>query len=445
MTEEIKNLVGKKHDYYQKLNNNKRALENIHSYLDKTKVYFETTKIKLKDKEKINEIESETNIKTIIDLFFIIDNELAGNDEEVLEKINKNILTIKESFGLKIEKVKKKSISPKIIKNEKRKLKVFSVEDSLAQEKINKNKYILPEIKTVNYKNINSANDNSKSMKNPLKKDVGVFNKYEYLSKRQSSPLPHYMQKNNKPQTVEKKHFSRKIDEFSSRSIEKRPNIKNNVESDLLSEDEERQLEEELRSDFETTNDKNYENLKKRKNKLKQINHRVSQNILENESNYNKKMDEMELTIEHNQQKLKALQQQNELLSIEIDDIKKIMSLNNEENMMTKEVKESELKLIKDANISQTRHEILQDLNILKSDDSFIFTHNAGKEIIQSLNKNSNSTSLNNSNNKEDEEESQDDEYENNSNNEVSDDGSNNEQVNRGRELKKNSVGGIKS
>lgn len=61
------------------------------------------------------------------------------------------------------------------------------------------------------------------------------------------------------------------------------------------------------------------------------------------------------------------------------------------------EIKDSKIKQILDTNISQTRNEILQELNVLKSEDSFI--NQAGHEILQSLNKNSNSTSLNNSKN----------------------------------------------
>jgi len=75
----------------------------------------------------------------------------------------------------------------------------------------------------------------------------------------------------------------------------------------------------------------------------------------------------------------------------------KIINLSKEENKILNEIKDSKIKMLLDTNISQTRNEILQELNVLKSEDSFI--NHAGHEIIQSLNKNSNSTSLNNSEN----------------------------------------------
>ena len=77
--------------------------------------------------------------------------------------------------------------------------------------------------------------------------------------------------------------------------------------------------------------------------------------------------------------------------------MKKIIKLSKEENKILNEIKDSKIKIIKDNNISQTRNEILQDLNILKSEESY--TNAAGHEILKSLHKNSNSTSLNNSEN----------------------------------------------
>lgn len=105
------------------------------------------------------------------------------------------------------------------------------------------------------------------------------------------------------------------------------------------------------------------------------------------------------------------------MLQTEIDDMNKILSLNKEEGLILNEIKDSKIKLIKDASISQTRNEILQDLNILKSEESFV--EEAGREILESLYKHSNSTSVNNSvraeqdhqNENEEEEEEEEEEY----------------------------------
>ena len=66
-------------------------------------------------------------------------------------------------------------------------------------------------------------------------------------------------------------------------------------------------IEPDLNYDHETTTDTNFEMLKKRKDKLEKINKRIIQNIKENENIYAKKIEEMELTINHNQIKLKTL------------------------------------------------------------------------------------------------------------------------------------------
>jgi hypothetical protein len=59
--------------------------------------------------------------------------------------------------------------------------------------------------------------------------------------------------------------------------------------------------------DYEKTNNTNYDILKKREKQLEKINRRVLQNIQENEQIYGKKIEDMELTLEHNQIKLRSL------------------------------------------------------------------------------------------------------------------------------------------
>ena len=79
------------------------------------------------------------------------------------------------------------------------------------------------------------------------------------------------------------------------------------------------------------------------------------------------------------------------------------------------EIKDSKIKLIKEVSISQSRNQILQDLNILKSEESIIMA--AGQEILQSINKNSNSTSVNNSNGENQENEDEESQQNDDSNN----------------------------
>ncbi len=66
-------------------------------------------------------------------------------------------------------------------------------------------------------------------------------------------------------------------------------------------------MQAELEYDYEKTNNTNYDILKKREKQLEKINRRVLQNIQENEQIYGKKIEDMELTLEHNQIKLRSL------------------------------------------------------------------------------------------------------------------------------------------
>jgi hypothetical protein len=91
------------------------------------------------------------------------------------------------------------------------------------------------------------------------------------------------------------------------------------------------------------------------------------------------------------------------------------MILNKEEMKIINEIKDSKIKLIKEVSISQSRNQILQDLNILKSEESIIMA--AGQEILQSINKNSNSTSVNNSNGENQENEDEESQQNDDSNN----------------------------
>jgi hypothetical protein len=303
LTEEIKNLVGKKHDYFQKLIQNRRGLENLRVYLEKTKDSFDNQKLWLREKDRLRNKDIAAAIISITDDLHVIDSELVGEDEEVIDKINRDILFINESMGIRkpIVKKKKKSASPEPKSTKQRKLKEFSVEDSIAKEKEKKANGLLPKIQPKVYINKEKKGDS-------IKKDVGMFNNYEYLAHRENSPIPHFMLKKYKPLTVKKetKKVSYKEIEIKSKSLNKSDKFKS--EESMISENEERQLlQAELEYDYETTTEKNFELLMKRQKKLEKINKRIMYNLEENENIYSKKIDEMEMTIDHNENRLKNL------------------------------------------------------------------------------------------------------------------------------------------
>jgi len=242
-------------------------------------------------------------INTISDDLIIIESELDGNDDEILNKINRNILFVNEQLGIKKTNIKsKRNKSPpveNVVIKKPRKLKDYSVEESLKKERELKAKNLLPEIKS-KYQSIKVENKY-----NSIKKDVGVFNKYEYLVRREGSP--NLLHKNNKSLTVKKENRTQGISENRSSSNDAIQKRLNKIEDSVITDDEDKLMQAELEYDYEKTNNTNYDILKKREKQLEKINRRVLQNIQENEQIYGKKIEDMELTLEHNQIKLRSL------------------------------------------------------------------------------------------------------------------------------------------
>ena len=263
-------------------------------------------KLNIKDKISSKDIELSKAMITISDDLIIIESELDGTDEEILNKINRNILFVNEQLGIKkTNKITQRKKSPlpsdKSVFKKPRKLKEYSVEESLQKEREFKSKNLLPEIKS-KYHNIKMENKS-----NSIKKDIGVFNKYEYLAKRDGSP--NYLNKQNKSLTVKKENnmLQSPRENRSSYTDNTQKNRINKIEEMAMTDDEDKIMEVELEYDYETTNNYNFEILKKREKQLEKINRRVLQNIQENDQIYSKKLGDMEFTLEHNQTKLRAL------------------------------------------------------------------------------------------------------------------------------------------
>lgn len=188
--------------------------------------------------------------------------------------------------------------------------------------------------------------------------EIGVFNKYEYLTNKTKSP-------------------SNKIIPYNVTGIKEKEmeNIRTQLIKDdkMNTNDDEVNLDVVLNYDFENTTNENFLNLNNKIEQLEKMNKNILKNIKENEKIYEKKLKEAEKNIELNKNKLKALQEENELIKLEISDLEKLLQLNEEENKIKVEVKIEESKFIKENNnVSQTRNEILQDLKILKSEEEKI-------------------------------------------------------------------------
>lgn len=368
-TEEVKNLVAKKHEYFNKLNKNKKSMVNLRSYLARISKTFK--EVLFNPKYNTNGKQSETLIKGIEEELSRINEEMKGSDEEILERVcvmpsytskntNANSILLRAQMSKRnnLPSVTNKSKSPKALKS------------------------FLPAISNP----FDRKSPTHYSSQSPKKEYKGIFNKYEYFTTKERKTLPNYMvKKKPSPGTKNKSQPSPKkndpIDETQNENSE-----------DFKEEDDHTAIE----IDYDNTFDSDYNALLKKKDQLDRINTKIEKNIKEIEKLYEKKFKDLTNSLDHNQKKVKLMQQQNELLSVEIADLSKIIKLNLEENKLKKEIKESESKIFKTLNnnplngssfagnmqnhlhtnannthndVSVTRQDILQELNNILGPD----------------------------------------------------------------------------
>ena len=174
MTEEIKNLVSKKHDYFQMLNFNKRSVDNL-------KMFFENIKNMFRKQINLIPNNNDDKIKNIQNYINLIETELKGNEDEIIENINLNKLIIKDIIPAK--RKEKKIIKDEI--NDKYKGDNHLINTNNSPKIVNKNvkkEVLFPKIPEKR-QYLNSVN------KQRVKdKEIGIPNKYEYLSSKDKSP-----------------------------------------------------------------------------------------------------------------------------------------------------------------------------------------------------------------------------------------------------------------
>jgi hypothetical protein len=345
-TEEVKKLVAKKHEYFGKLTSNKKSIINLKIYLGRVNKHFMDIMSNPKYKNEITGKSIETEINKIFE-------ELSGTEEEILERIN----------GMSVQGISGGQNNNILLKAQ------FKKNTHLTTRKILENKKSqspshLPEI------------NNNKKLKSKIRISSnspgyrGIFNKYEYLSTR----------------------------ERTSGSIQKKSSLPAKIDnSDIDYTDELYNDEEIISLDYENTYESDYSNLFKKREQLEKINSKLEKNIKEVEKLFEKKFKDLTNSIEHNQKKLKLMKQQNELLSVEITDLTKIIKLNLEESKLKKEIKESESKIQKSMrentynnthnnDVSETRNDILQELNnILIAEGERVNKFKSNKTLQQTV------------------------------------------------------------
>jgi hypothetical protein len=267
-TEEVKNLVAKKHEYFSKLNNNKKSLSNMKVYLQRVNKMFRD----VLSNPKYNNKSNENIIRQVEQDLGWLSEELKGTDEEILEKIHNPLqgnLNLYRHGNLLLNKGLKNSPINDLIRS---------------KSPPNAGKIILPKI-------ISGSGSGSQP------KYKGIFNKYEYLSK------DNYY--NNRKNTLTVSRSKSKGKSPTGNTKSPRNDGYNFNEGNSNSEI----LNEEINFDYENTYDSDYHNLLKKREQLEKINFKIEKNMKEIEKLYEKKFRDLNNTIEHNQKKLKLMQQ----------------------------------------------------------------------------------------------------------------------------------------
>ena len=285
-SEEIRNLTNHKHECFTKIKMGIKSLENVRKEISHFEEIF-TKRAKENGDENLN-----NKINFWLD---IIKSDLSGTQEEIMSKIEKN----------------KTNFMKEINKNNNNRAKSSSFDEN---KKNNFNEGINSNFKLIKEKNNNLDNNNLKiSYK-------GIFGKFKYLKQKPYSSMNNYkLSKIN----------------ISSEEIKNNKSKKENdsVDSDII-----------LAKDYEDTTDNEYRELLNKKSQYLEANIRLEKNIKEIEKTKKSKLLNISYTVKENEQKLKELKEQNNLLEQEIINLQNLYQLTIDKEMLKKEIKEKEKK-----------------------------------------------------------------------------------------------------
>ena len=312
-TEEIKSLGSKKHDYYTKINLNKRSLENV-----------------IKEKEvllklyngNIKEDSDEMIVSKINYWLDLIKSDLEGTEEEIIQKVETN--------------------NSKVIKEV----------DKNSKKKRIKNQLYLPPL---NLNNINSEKERSLSA---IKLKMNNKNKYNNKI--------NYTQRIRKHQGIFSKYFLLK----NKSQVKNQPRYMLSKNESNLNKDKNKL--DELALDYESTSDNDYRELLSKKNDFVEMINHLQETMKEVKKISQRKSKDMTNAVSDNSRKLNLLQQQNLLIKNEIEYLENVYRLTLEQYKIQNELKLKEEEFIKmnnqininDANVTTNNN--LEDLNDIK-------------------------------------------------------------------------------
>ena len=323
-SEEIRNLTNHKHECFTKIKMSIKSLENVRKEIS----HFEEL---LSKRSKENE---DDNLKNKINFWInIIKSDLNGTEEEIISKIEKNETNfMKEMKKLDINNNRAKS-------------------SSFDENKKNNNN----EGKISNIKLITEKNNNLNNLKNSYK---GIFGKYNFLKQKPFS-------------SINNKYKLSKIN--ISEEIKNNKYKKTNDDIDII-----------IQKDYEDTTDNEYRELLDKKSQYLETNIRLEKNIKEIEKTKKSKLLNISYTVKENEQKLKELKEQNNLLEQEIVNLQNLYQLTIDKEILKKEIKEKEKKDKKIIEENNNKENILE--KSLKLEASLNDKKNLVNELKESQN-----------------------------------------------------------
>jgi hypothetical protein len=287
-TDEIRNLTNSKHKCYTKMQITINSLENLIKEIN----HLEESTI-----QKYKEDEDEILNNKLNFWIDIIKSDLAGTKDEIISRIDKN----ETNFLKEINKVDSNNAS----NNSKAKSSSFD-----------ENK------KENNYNIAKSYNLYSSHKKNNVvtTSHKGIFGKFNYLKQKPNSSI-----NKNKLNNINISSEEIKINNYKKTN--------NNIDIDSI-----------IQKDYEETTDNEYRQLLDKKSQYLETNVRLEKNIKEIEKTKKSKILNISCTVEENEQKLKDLKAQNDLLEQEIMNLQNLYQLTIDKEKLKLEIKEREKK-----------------------------------------------------------------------------------------------------
>ena len=334
-SDEIRSLTVQKHDYFNKIKNSIKSLENVKKEIK----HLEEILKKQEEKDKNEKLNNKINF-----WIKILNDDLSGNAEENISKIIKN----ESNFIKEINKIENKN------KNMKLKPRNSSFDEIIDDKGTNLN----ASFRETNIPYINSMNMNRKNnLLDSKSSHKGIFSKFNYLKLTPHSFSPIKNQSNNAEEI--------KMSQYK--------------ETKETHEDSEINRDDVIKQDYEETTDNEYRELIEKKSQYLETNMRLEKNIREIKRTKKAKIMNVYNTVQENNKKLDALKEQNNLLENEIMRLQKLFLLTIDKEKLKMEIKEKNKK-----NKLENIKNKYNDKRIIKSDSSLTTENNLLNELKES-------------------------------------------------------------